>query len=74
MTISKQQAYGELASWLDQICHESGGPLIDDCMLTACKACGERAWISSDIKHRRGCEVQKMMRHLSTLEPKQESR
>ena len=69
MSISKKQAHDQLLRWVNQITHESAGPLVDDCMLISCKGCGEKAWLKDDITHGTECEVKRIIKLMDVLKP-----
>ena len=39
-----------------------------DNTLNECKYCGQKAWLVKDIKHKRGCEVNAVMREVDKVE------
>ena len=49
------------------LCFRGVPPMIDDCMLTECTICHNKAWLKTDIKHKTNCQVGQALKAIDKI-------
>ena len=54
--------------FINKTCYRPVPPLIDDCLVLECVFCGEEAWLIEDIKHKKKCALNNVIKAIKELQ------